>query len=327
MRMSRELPFECGVVEPKNADRALGDHPSAAVGSGTAERAVSNGFHDVYQTITDQILGDLERGVKAWAPSWSTIALLPRRSTGELYRGINVVLLWIAAAKAGYANPNWLTFNQAKALGASVRKGQKATRILFFDRIVKDDTREGHEGEQKSIAFAKTYAVFNAEQIDGLPESFATVDGGKSDFPAREFFDAVGANVQTGPQPLYQPGRDCVQMPSPCDFVTVDAYVATLAHELVHWTGHRSRLDRDFSGKGTEAYAVEELVAEVGAAFLCATLGVATGERADHASYIAAYVRLLRDDKRLFVRAVSAAQKAVDFLHARAAGHQAVVAA
>ncbi len=233
----------------------------------------------------------------------------------------------MAAARAGYSNANWLTFNQAKALGANVRKGEKATRILFFDRLTKEDTREGHDGEQTTIAFAKTYAVFNAEQIDGLPEKFSTLQNRVDETPAGEFVSAVGAAVKYGPQPLYQPARDCIQIPHPQDFVSSDAYAATLGHELVHWTGHRSRLDRNFNAKGTEAYAVEELVAEMGAAFLCATLGIAGSEREDHAAYIGAYLKLIRDDKRLFVRAASAAQKAVDFLHQRASENLAVVAA
>ncbi len=280
-------------------------------------------FSDTYQTVTHQILADLERGIRPWAPSWNSTAQmprsLPRRATGESYRGANVLLLWMAAARAGYASSHWLTFNQAKNLGAAVRKGEKATHVLFFEQFKKEDTREGHEGEERSFAFAKTYAVFNADQIDGLPERFSAAPADAQDLPASEFFAAVGASTRhAGSQPMYRPQQDVIVMPRPEDFVSRDAYVATLAHEHVHWTGHASRLDRDFHTFGTEAYAVEELVAEIGAAFLCATLGVADSQREDHAAYIGHYVKLLRDDKRLLVRAASAAQKAVDFLHAAA---------
>jgi antirestriction protein ArdC len=281
-------------------------------------------FNDTYQTVTSQIVADLERGVRPWAPSWSSSAArlprsLPTRSTGESYRGVNVLLLWMAAARCGFASSTWLTFNQARSMGGAVRKGEKASHVLFFNRVEKADTREGHEGEERSIAFAKTYAVLNADQIDGLPERFGVAPTDVHELPASAFFAAVGANVRhAGSQPMYRPQPDLIVMPRPEDFQSPDAYVATLGHEHVHWTGHQTRLDRDFHAFGTEAYAVEELVAELGAAFLCATLGVADTQREDHAAYIGHYVKLLRDDKRLLVRAASAAQKAVDYLHATA---------
>ncbi len=281
---------------------------------------------DTYRTVTDQILADLERGVRPWAPSWNASGsrrplALPRRSTGEFYRGANVLLLWISAARNGYASDRWLTFNQARNLDASVRKGEKATHVLFFDRLTKDDTRDGHEGETLSFAFAKTYAVFNADQIDGLPARLATPQPALSSLPAGDFFAAISADVRHGGnQPMYVPSADYIRMPRPEDFRSADAYVSTLGHEHVHWTGHSSRLGRQFDRFGTDAYAVEELVAEIGSAFLCATLGVAESEREDHAAYIDHYVRLLREDRRLLVQAASAAQKAVDWLHERAQG-------
>jgi antirestriction protein ArdC len=293
---------------------------------------------DTYRTITEQIVADLERGVRPWAPSWNrtkTLPLtLPRRSTGELYRGANILLLWMAAARNGFSSDSWLTFNQAKTVGASVRKGEKATHVLFFDRFTKEDTREGHEGESRSFAFARTYAVFNADQIEGLPAPFGNQQPSMTTVPAGEFFVGVGADVRHGgSQPMYVPSADYIRMPRPEDFRSPEAYVSTLGHEHVHWTGHTSRLGRSFDRFGTEAYAVEELVAEIGSAFLCATLGVANCEREDHAAYVAHYLDLLRGDSRLFVQAASAAQKSVDFLHERAgaravaAGAQASVAA
>jgi antirestriction protein ArdC len=225
----------------------------------------------------------------------------------------------MAAARHGYANPSWLTFNQAKSLGGAVRRGEKASHVLFFGQLEKEDTRTAHEGEERTITFAKTYAVFNADQIDALPERFSVGAHQARDLPASDFFAAIGANVRhTGAQPMYRPRQDVIVMPRPEDFCTAEAYTATLAHEHVHWTGHESRLGRELKGLGTEAYAAEELVAELGAAFLCATLGVAASEREDHAAYIGHYIKLLRGDKRFLVRAASAAQKAVDFLHQRA---------
>jgi antirestriction protein ArdC len=280
-------------------------------------------FRDIYQTVTNQMLADLERGVRPWTPSWTNEVQrpfsLPLRSTGEPYRGVNVLLLWMAAARNGYSSARWLTFNQAKSLGGAVRKGERATHVVFFDRCTKEDTRDGHEGEERSFAFAKTYPVFNVEQIAGLPERFGAAPTPPPILQAGTFFAAIGADVRHGGgQPMYIPQADYIRMPPLDTFVSDDAYTSTLAHEHVHWTGHRTRLDRGFDGFGTEAYAVEELVAELGAAFLCATLGVAAGERDDHAAYIDHYVKLLRDDKRLLLRAASAAQKAVDFIHERA---------
>jgi antirestriction protein ArdC len=287
---------------------------------------------DTYRTVTDQILADLERGVRPWAPSWNSSSsrrplALPRRSTGEVYRGANVLLLWMAAASNGYASDRWITFNQAINLGASVRKGEKATHVLFFDRFTKEDSREGHEGETVSFAYAKTYAVFNADQIDGLPARLATPEPSLPYLPAADFFAPIAADVRHGgAQPMYVPSADCIRMPRPADFRSADAYVSTLGHEHVHWTGHSSRLGRKFDRFGTDAYAVEELVAEIGSAFLCATLGVAESEREDHAAYVDHYVRLLRSDKRLLVHAAAAAQKAVDFLHERAGSSRSVAA-
>lgn len=280
---------------------------------------MSRAFRDVYGEVTTEILGYLERGVRPWAPQWKVQSRLPLRATGEPYRGINVVLLWMAASRAGYRAPTWFTFNQAKAFGASVRKGEKATRVVYFEMLVKTDTREGREGEETTIPLARTYAVFNAEQIDGLPERFGSAATNmplSTDAPGMDFFAAVGADVRHGgDRAFYMPQRDQIAMPELAAFASADAYSATLAHELVHWTGHATRLSRDLCGPGKEARAVEELIAELGAAFTCATLGIAAGEREDHAAYISEYLAVLRSDPRAFMRAASAAQKAADFLH------------
>lgn len=261
-------------------------------------------FNDVYATITAQVIADLERGVRPWSRSWSSspttttaARALPRRSTGDHYRGVNVLVLWMAALANGFDSPTWMTFQQAKQLGGSVRKGEKATHVLYFDQFTVEDPREGREGESRSIRFAKAYAVFNVQQIEGLPERFHGVATPASPVPAAAFFSSIGATVQHGgDQPMYMPQRDVIRMPRPEQFRSPDAYAATLGHELVHWTGHVSRLDRSFDRFGTEAYALEELVAELGAAFLCATLGIADTQREDHAAYLAHYLRLLRND-------------------------------
>lgn len=280
---------------------------------------MSREHRDVYRDVTDQILGYLERGVRPWAAQWQAPCQMPLRVTGEPYRGVNVVLLWMAATRAGFSSPTWMTFQQAKTLGASVRKGEKAARVVFFEMLVKADRREGHEGEETTIPLVKTYAVFNADQIDGLPERFAerAPFAARADsVPGASFFDAIGADVRHGgAQPCYVPSLDQILIPAPSAFKTADAYAATLAHELVHWTGHETRLARNMGHADSSERAVEELIAELGAAFVCARLGIAAGEREDHAAYIAGYLSVLKHDPRAFLRAASAAQKAADFLH------------
>ena len=289
---------------------------------------------DVYALVTNQILEDLDKGIRPWASDRWTRAggIMPRRSNGAQYRGINIILLWMAAERNGFSQSCWLTYKQAQALGASVRKGEKSTPIVFFKPLECDDKRKGHEGEKLSIPMARSYRVFNAEQIDGLPADFLATNGvvgdGRSDIPAEAFFGAVGANLDHGGQSaFYRPSTDRIQMPPRPSFVSGDAYAATLAHEHIHWTGHESRLAREFGLRQTAQYAKEELIAELGAAFLCASLGIAPTMREDHAAYLAHWVAALREDKRAIVRAASAAQKASDFLHAAAGVEQQSAAA
>lgn len=284
---------------------------------------------DVYQRVTDQIVASLEQGVPPWHKPWNAEHAAgritrPLRSNGIPYRGMNVIMLWAAALEKGYAAPLWITFKQAQELGGHVRKGEKGSLVVYANTISRTETDDatGEETEEV-IPFMKGYTVFNAEQVEGLPAHFYAMAAPVLDPVARiaqaeAFFTATGADVRHGGnRAFYTQAEDRVQMPPFETFRDAESYYATLAHELTHWTKHPARLDRDCGRKrwGDEGYAAEELVAELGAAFICADLGLAAEPRADHASYIASWLKVLKDDKRAIFTAAAHAQRAADFLH------------
>lgn len=275
---------------------------------------------DIYQTVTDSIVGMLEKGVRPWAPQWEAgscgLPAIPTRANGESYRGINVALLWGAAEMKGYRHHTWMTFNQAKELGGCVRKGEKSTPIVYWGSYAKED----ENGEEETRLFAKGYAVFNVEQIDHLPERFyeaaPVVETAERIKLADQWAVGTGADIRHGgAKAFFSPKSDHVQMPPLEAFYERDAYYATLAHELTHWSGAKARLDRQFGKRfGDKAYAFEELVAELGAAFAMARLGIAAEPREDHASYLASWLKVLKSDKRAIFTAASKAQAACDYL-------------
>lgn len=279
---------------------------------------------DIYQTVTDSIVAMLENGVRPWAPGHNAkdcgLPVIPTRANGEAYRGINVALLWGAAEMKGYRHQTWMTFNQAKALGGCVRKGERATPVVYWGtfKAQADDADDGEEG--KARLFAKSYSVFNVEQIDGLPASFyepATVEPSETRIAKADAWAvATGADIRHGgSQAFYSPKGDFVQVPPFAAYGEPERYYSTLCHELTHWSGAKARLDRQFGKRfGDKAYAFEELVAEMGAAFACARLGIETETREDHASYLASWLKVLRQDKRAIFTAASKAQAACDYL-------------
>jgi antirestriction protein ArdC len=284
---------------------------------------------DVYQRITDQIVSELEKGVRSWMKPWHaehTAGRItrPLRGNGIPYRGINVLILWSAAIEKGYAAPVWMTFKQAIELKANVRKGERGSLVVYADKILQTETdaKTGEEAE-RIVPFMKGYTVFNVEQIDGLPEHFyakpsALVDTLQRIERAERFFADTGATIRHGgTMAYYNISQDFVQMPPFECFRDAESYYATLAHETTHWTRHQSRLSREFGRKrfGDEGYAMEELVAELGSAFLSADLDLTPSVREDHASYIASWIKILKDDKRAIFTAASHAQRAADFLH------------
>lgn len=272
---------------------------------------------DLYEQVTSQIIAALEAGTRPWSPSWAS-ATLPLRSNRVPYRGINIMLLWASAQLGGYSSPYWFTFKQAKELGGCVRKGEKGSMVVYSNTIV----REGEtEGDEKVIPFLKRYVVFNLEQIDGLEDRYPAPRPGikNSDERSAELdaaFERTGIELtHSGHSAFYRPSSDSITLPAFGNFRSADAYYATLAHEMIHATGHKSRLNREtlknYSTSDAER-AKEELVAEIGAAYLCAALGTAAEERDDHASYIASWLKVLRNDKRAIFKAASAAQAASD---------------
>lgn len=276
---------------------------------------------DVYQTITDQLIEALEAGVKPWVNSWkgSPAGGLPLRHNGEPYQGINVLVLWCAALSKGYASPNWMTFRQAKELGGAVRKGEKSTTVMYYGSATKDDA---DTGEEKRFSFAKSYRVFNAEQIDGLADHYTTphptIDTGAR--PVDEwasYFERVGANVQTRQgTPCYVPATDIIYMPPICEFESAEAFFSVLAHEHAHWTGRVSRCDRPLEQE-RQKYSYEEIIAEIGAAMVAANVGFVP-DIENSAAYLASWLAALKNDKRFIISAASKAQAAANYIHQRA---------
>jgi antirestriction protein ArdC len=284
---------------------------------------------DIYTRITDRIVADLEQGVRPWLKPWNAAHAAgritrPLRHNGIPYRGINTLMLWSAAMEAGYAAPIWITFKQAQELGAHVRKGEKGSLVVYANTITRTelDVDTGDEAERE-IPFLKGYTVFNVEQVEGLPAQFYAPANPRLDpvqriDHAETFFASTGADIHHGGnRAYYSVTNDHVQMPPFETFRDAESYYATLAHECTHWTRHPKRLDRDFGRKrwGDEGYAMEELVAELGSAFLSADLDLTPEPRDDHAAYIASWLKVLKDDKRAIFTAASHAQRAADFLN------------
>ncbi|MCC8978889.1 ArdC family protein [Bradyrhizobium acaciae] len=289
---------------------------------------------DVYQAITDQIIAELERGVRPWRKPWSADhmagkVLFPLRHNGIPYRGVNVLALWMASLAKGYRSPIWMTFKQALDLGGAVRKGERASLTVYANSITRTETNEA-TGEENSaeIHYMKGYSVFNAEQIDGLPTHYYVTPEPVADpvpriARAETYFASLGADIRHGGADAYYAiGSDHIQMPPFEAFEDAESYYATLAHECTHWTRHPSRLDRDLGRKrfGDAGYAMEELVAELGSAFTCATLDLNPVLRGEHASYIDHWLKVLKEDKRAIFTAAAHAQAAADFLNARQPG-------
>lgn len=272
---------------------------------------------DLYETVTNRVLEMMETHGSNWVNPFARkgASLRPYNiASQKAYRGINTLLLgW-----SEFASPVWGTYKQWNERDCQVRKGEKGNTIVFWQFIEKED--------QTVIPFLRHYTVFNADQVDGYEApTLEVTDGAETIAAAEDFFRQVPATIRHSDEgrAFYSPSSDHIQMPhkhvfedTPTSSAT-ECYYSTMAHELVHWTGHKSRLDRDLkNGFGSEGYAREELVAEIGAALLCATLGLSVEPRADHAHYLNGWMSKLADHKREFVSAASAAAKAVDFISA-----------
>lgn len=280
----------------------------------------------VHERVTQRILDELENGCAPWVKPWNrskasvNVTMPTNLDSGVAYRGINVFLLWSAAISNDWDDWRFVTYKQAQKLGGQVKKGSKAEPVCFFKKMAKDVENDQGETETKSFGFWRSYNVFNIEQVEGLPDQYFEQDAGNTvhDRDFDEFLAMTGARLKHGGNDaFYQSGGDFIQMPHASQFQTMENYKATLLHEMTHWTGHESRCNRDMSGAfGSKKYAFEELIAELGAALLCAELGVVGDIR--HAAYIQSWIKLLKDDKHAFISAASRAQHAVDWVRAKA---------
>ena len=285
---------------------------------------------DLYTEITAKVISLMETHGANWSKPWVDTAgssSLPTSiSTGNQYTGINTVLLWAA----GRTDSRWGTYKAWTEKGCQVRRGETATHIIFFKSLgIKEKQADGSSTD-KTIPLLKSFAVFCADQVDGLPvieqaqpETDAEADARIA--MALNFVARAGANIEilTGSARAYYSSTiDKIVVPAASDFIgtststPVEAFAGVVLHELVHWTGHKNRLARTFgTSHGDADYAKEELVAELGATFLCADLGISTEPRADHAQYLSSWLQVLKDDKRLIIRAASQASKAAAYLH------------
>jgi antirestriction protein ArdC len=293
---------------------------------------------DVYTRVTDRIIAALEAGTRPWLKPWSApkddrLPLLPLRGNGMPYRGINILLLWGDAMNKGFSCNTWMTYKQAEERGAHIRKGEHGSMVVYADRTSKTETNDKGEEVERAFAFMKAYTVFNVEQIEGLPSSFYEPPAPRDEghtlemiAEAESFFAATGATFRHGGnRAFYTTAGDFIQLPPVQAFRDAESYTATKAHELVHWTGHENRMARPFGKRfGDKAYAFEELVAELGSAFLCAELGVTPEPREDHAAYLASWLKVLKEDKRAIFSAAAHAQRAADFLQGLQRGSEAV---
>lgn len=276
---------------------------------------------DLHAGIASNIIAQLETAdPTSWSPPWHGADPMPRNArTGRRYRGINILALWCAAQANSYADARWATYRQWAAFGAQVRKAERGTLVLFYKKLPRGTDPDPTDG----VSFiARAAHVFNAAQVDAPPLPIDAPQAGVISDPlptCDAFVAATGATIQHGGnRACYVPATDTIYLPPRTAFRTPTGYANTLAHELVHWTGAPHRLARDLTGRyGARAYAAEELVAELGAAFVLADLGIARTPHPDHAAYCASWVPLLRSDPRALSTAATQASRAADHLTAQ----------
>ncbi|GAA4779431.1 zincin-like metallopeptidase domain-containing protein [Stakelama sediminis] len=288
---------------------------------------------NLYDAVTDRILSELEGGRIPWVQPWGTpdgkgtgaTPGLPRNAvTGRTYSGVNVLILWGALFEHGYPSQGWLTFRQARDAGGCVRKGEHGVTVVYADRFTPEAEKQRAQqegGEARSVSFLKRFTVFNLAQCEGLRPGLAP---DPEPLPERQIVPVAEALIAAsgvdfrigGDRAFYAPAHDFVQVPPQPAFYEQINFYRTALHELTHATGHASRLARNIvNAFGSKDYAREELVAEMGSAFLCAALGIVPTVR--HADYIASWLEVLREDNRAIFRAASAATKAAEWLLAR----------
>lgn len=281
---------------------------------------------DIYARVTNKIVKAIETGSAhgRWEMPW----YVPENSgfpvnalTGNAYRGVNILTLWVEAEEKGYQDPHWATYQQWQTLGKQVARGERAAHGVFWKRYEGNATVPVEETEDDTSPvrlFGRSFSLFNACQTEGYePPEVLPVNTHERIASAEAFFGSLGADIRHGgSRAYYRTSDDHIQMPQFEIFREPVAYYGTLAHEATHWSGHKSRLDRDLSGRfGDEAYAAEELIAELGAAFVAVSLGLTPEPRPDHAQYVHSWLNVLKNDPKAIFTAASHAQKAADFLY------------
>ncbi|RWL94333.1 MAG: DUF1738 domain-containing protein [Mesorhizobium sp.] len=292
---------------------------------------------DIYARITNQIIAAIEAGAGEFVMPWHHEATATARpinvASGKAYRGVNTLALWAAAQSSGYPDGLWGTYRQWQAIGAQVRKGEKATTIVFWGQIGDNTDEEGEDAgdaSERRRLFARGYSVFNCAQVDGYePEPTVAPSEEERIAHADAFYANLGIHtVYGGNEAYYLPSADRVHVPVFTSFRDVASHYSVLFHEGLHATGAKHRLDRDLSGRfGSEAYAMEEIIADSGAAMILADLSISSRPRPDHAAYISSWIKILRNDTSAIFAASSKAQAAVDWMHARQPGNQVSAAA
>jgi len=272
----------------------------------------------IYQEITDQIIAEIEKGAMPWVKPWKADSTCEKNiASKKEYNGINRLILAMMTHFKGYQSPFYGSFKQWQDLGGTVRKGEKGTKIVFYKPVSVEKTNDQGESENFAYSCLKTYYVFNADQVDGIeiakPEVSPRVYN-----PAPALDDRIlktGANIKHGgSSAFFSPMGDFIGMPNRDTFNDDSSYYATVLHELTHWSGAKHRLDRDLSGKfGNSKYAFEELVAELGAAFLCQDYQIQGELR--HAGYIQNWLTCLRENNQAIFKAAALAQKAADYIN------------
>ncbi len=289
---------------------------------------------DLYAEVSTRIITELERGAAPWIKPWSATAgaNTPCNAvTNRPYSGCNVILLWLARDR-GWPTPRFLTYKQATEAGGNVRKGEHGTKIIFVKQLQVTEG-EDEETDTRLIPMLRAYTVFNVSQCENLPDGIKTRkpmrvrNPDTRDALADEFLRSTRADIREGHgEACYVPSRDFISMPAFEAFKGADHFYNVAFHELTHWTGHKARLDRDLKHRfGAREYAAEELIAELGAAFLSAEFGFDGDMR--HAGYIATWIELLKADTRAFFTACSKASKAAEYLRGLALAQPAEVAA
>lgn len=282
---------------------------------------------DVYEAITNQIVSAIETGAGQvqlpWHRKGSAIYRPVNVASQNAYRGVNTVALWAAADAQGFADGIWGTYRQWQDRGAQVRKGEKSSLVIFYKDYAPDEGSASDEDTERRFV-ARASRVFNVAQVEGYvsPEAEMTEDGIDPSQAAEAFITATGAKISIGgDRAFYRPSADIIAMPDRHRFIgtetstATEGWYSTLLHEMTHWTGASHRMDRTFGKRfGDDAYAMEEMVAELGAAFLCGDLGITAEPRPDHAAYIDNWLRILKSDRKAIFTAASAANKAAEFL-------------